>query len=274
MGKDTGPAPATFVHLNWRVLTVATWSARARGRSRDIPRGMFPIDEAPLDNPAYAALSGAHAQFAQVRGRVRRYTADVAPFLALPSSPSAQDWRDAASLVAPGTYAAVEYSDAELPAGWKAVRAFDLVQMVGERVTGVACPEAIPLGAADVPEMLALVAQTEPGPFLSRTVELGDYLGIRRDGALVAMAGERLRLDGWTEISAVCTRADRRGQGLASQLVGALIAGIERRSDRAFLHVLATNTTAIRLYQELGFRVRQTATLTVVTREQLHDAET
>jgi GNAT superfamily N-acetyltransferase len=235
---------------------------------------MLPIDEALLDNPAYAALCGAHARFAQVRGRVRRYSADVAPFLALPSPPSARDWQDAAGLVAPGTYAAVGYSAAELPDGWQAVRAFDLVQMIGERVTGAECPEAVPLGAADVPEMLELVAQTEPGPFLTRTVELGDYVGIRRDGALVAMAGERLRLDGWTEISAVCTRPDHRGQGLASRLVGALVASIERRSQRAFLHVLATNTAAIRLYEELGFRVRQTATLTVVTREPLQDAQT
>jgi GNAT superfamily N-acetyltransferase len=235
---------------------------------------MPPTDEALLDNPAYAALCGAHAQFAQVRGRTRRYSPVVAPFLALPSPPSAQDWRDAAALVEPGTYVAVGHSGAELPDGWQAVRQFDLVQMIGERVTGGECPEAIPLGATDVPEMLELVAETEPGPFLTRTVELGDYLGIRRDGALVAMAGERLRLDGWTEISAVCTRRDHRGHGLASQLVRALIAGIERRSERAFLHVLATNTSAIRLYQELGFRVRQTATLTVVTREPLPSAHT
>jgi ribosomal protein S18 acetylase RimI-like enzyme len=227
---------------------------------------MLPADEALLDNPVYAALCGAHAQFAQVRGRARRYPVDVAPFLALPSPPSAEDWRDAAGLVAPGTYAAVRYGP-ELPDAWRAVAAFDLVQMIGERVTGVDCPEAIPLGAADVPEMLELVAQTDPGPFLTRTIELGDYLGIRCDGALVAMAGERFHLDGWTEISAVCTKPDHRGRGLASQLIGALIAGIQLRSQRAFLHVLSTNTGAIRLYEELGFRVRQTATITVVTRE-------
>jgi predicted GNAT family acetyltransferase len=227
---------------------------------------MLPAEEAQLDNPAYAALGGAHARFAQVRGRARRYADDVAPFLALPARPSAQDWRDAADLVAPGTYVAVPYGAADLPDGWQAVRAFELVQMVEERVTGVRCPEAIALGSADVPEMLDLVAQTEPGPFLKRTVELGDYLGIRRDGALVAMAGERLRVAGWTEISAVCTQAAYRGQGLASQLVGALIAGIQRRSERVFLHVLATNAGAIRLYEELGFRIRQNTTLTVVTR--------
>jgi hypothetical protein len=133
---------------------------------------MFPTDEALLDNPAYAALCGPHARFAQVRGRARRYPVDVAPFLGLPSPPSAQDWRDAAALIAPGTYAGVRYGSAELPDGWQAVQAFDLVQMIGERVTGVDCSEAIPLGAADVPEMLELVAQTEPGPFLTRTIEL------------------------------------------------------------------------------------------------------
>jgi len=228
---------------------------------------MSSSDEALLDNPAYAALCGPHERFAQVCGRARRYLSDVAPFLALPSPPSAQDWRDAASLVAPGTFVAGRYGGAELPDGWRAVQAFDLVQMVEERVTGVDCSEAITLGAADVPEMLELVAQTEPGPFLRRTIELGDYLGIRRDGALVAMAGERFHLDGWTEISAVCTKPDHRGQGLASRLMGALVAGIQRRSERVFLHVMSTNTGAIGLYEELGFRVRQTATLTVVTRE-------
>ena len=226
---------------------------------------MVPGDEAQLDNPVYAALCGAHARFAQVRGRARRYPADVSPFLGLPSSPSAQDWRDAADLLTPGAYAGVLCSAEDLPDAWQAVDTFALAQMVGERLTGVDCSDAIALGAADVAEMLELVAETEPGPFLSRTIELGDYLGIRCDGALVAMAGERLRLDGWTEISAVCTKPAHRGRGLAAQLVGALISAIQLRSESAFLHVLSTNTTAIRLYEELGFRVRRTATVTVVT---------
>lgn len=228
---------------------------------------MLPADEALLDNPVYAALCGPHARFARVRGRARRYPVDVAPFLALPSPPSPQDWRDAAGLVAPGTYVAVQHSGAELPDAWQAVEAFDLVQMIGERVTGFGCSEAIPLGAGDVPEMLELVAETEPGPFLSKTIELGDYLGIRCDGTLVAMAGERFHVDGWTEISAVCTRPGYRGRGLASQLIGALVASIELRSQRVFLHVLSTNIGAIRLYEQLGFRIRQTATITVVAHE-------
>jgi GNAT superfamily N-acetyltransferase len=226
-------------------------------------------EEALLDNPVYAALCGPHARFAQVRGRVRRYLPDVAPFLGMPSPPSSQDWFDAGALIAPGSYVAVRLIGAELPAGWQKVDEFDLVQMIGERVAGIDCAEAIPLGAADVPEMLELVAETAPGPFLARTIELGAYLGIRHDGVLVAMAGERFHLEGWTEISAVCTKPDYRGRGLASQLIGALIVGIQRRSQRMFLHALSTNTGAIGLYEELGFRVRQTTTITVVTREAL-----
>ncbi len=202
-----------------------------------------------------------------MRGRARRYPPDVAPFLALPLRPSAEDWRDAAALVAPGTFVAGRYGGAELPDGWREVQSFDVVQMIGERVADAECAEAIGLGDADVPEMLELVARTEPGPFLRRTIELGDYIGIRRDGELVAMAGERFRPSGWTEISAVCTDPSCRGEGLASRLMGALIASIARRSERAFLHAMATNTGAIRLYEALGFRVRQRTTLTVVTRE-------
>jgi ribosomal protein S18 acetylase RimI-like enzyme len=233
---------------------------------------MSPADEALLDNPAYAALCGPHARFAEIRGRVRRYQPDVAPFLGLPSSPSAQDWRDAAGLVAPGAYAAVRHAEDDIPDGWRAVDVFDLVQMVEERATGAPSPETISLSGADVPEMLELVAQTQPGPFFPRTIELGDYVGIRSDGELVAMAGERFRPEGWTEISAVCTRPDYRGRGLASRLMGDLTASIQRRSERAFLHVLSTNTGAIRLYEELGFRVRQTATITVVMRQPLPGA--
>ncbi len=227
---------------------------------------MSPSDDAHLDNPVHAALSGAQARFAQVCGRALRYPADVAPFLALPSEPSREDWRDAAGLVPPGTRAAIVHAGADVPEPWKTVQEFEVVQMLGEHVTGIDEPEAISLHAADVPEMLELVRQTDPGPFLGRTIELGEYLGIRRGSQLVAMGGERLHLDGWTEISAVCTAPTYRGHGLASRLVGALIAGIEHRSERALLHVVTTNTHAIRLYEQLGFRERRKLTISVVTR--------
>lgn len=222
------------------------------------------MNDALLDNPVYAALTGPHARFGEARGRVRRYLPDVTPFMAFPPDPTAADWRDAAHLVGPGGYAAIVQTGQEIPDGWEVRLTFDVTQMVGERTRGADWPEALALGPDDVPEMLELVAQTEPGPFLHRTIELGEYLGFRHEGALVAMAGERMRLDGWTEISAVCTRPDFRGRGLASALMGALMAEMERRSERPFLHVMTTNTGAIRLYETLGFRVRQTGTIVVL----------
>ena len=228
---------------------------------------MSSTDEARLDNPVYAALSGAHAQFAQICGHALRYPADVAPFFALPSEPSREDWRSALEVVPAGTYAAIVHGGADVPKAWETVQEFEVVQMIGEHVCGVDVPEAVRLGAHDVPEMLEIVRQTDPGPFLDRTIELGDYIGIRRDNQLVAMAGERLHFDGWTEISAVCTAPTHRGLGMASRLVGALIASIQRRSERVFLHVLTSNTNAIHLYEQLGFRVRRTLTISVLTPE-------
>jgi GNAT superfamily N-acetyltransferase len=227
---------------------------------------MSPTEDARLDNPVHAALSGAQARFAQVCGHALRYPADVAPFLALRSQPSREDWKDAAGLVPPGTRAAIVHAGADVPDPWKTAQEFEVVQMIGDHVTGIDEPEAISLNAPDVPEMVELARQTDPGPFLNRTIELGDYLGIRRDSRLVAMGGERLHFDGWTEISAVCTAPIYRGHGMASRLVGALIAGIERRSERALLHVVTTNTNAIRLYEQLGFRERRKLTISVVTR--------
>jgi predicted GNAT family acetyltransferase len=112
--------------------------------------------------------------------------------------------------------------------------------------------------------MLALIDRTKPGPFHEETYRLGTYLGFRREGRLVAMAGERLHPPGWTEISAVCTDAEFRGQGLATRLVLAVASGIYARGETPFLHASATNTNAIELYKRLGFALRTDITFTVV----------
>jgi predicted GNAT family acetyltransferase len=117
------------------------------------------------------------------------------------------------------------------------------------------------LGRDDVPETVDLVNRNEPGPFLPRTIELGSYLGFRRDGRLVAMAGERLRPPGFTEISAVCTDDDWRGHGFASRLIRAVAHGIVARGEVPMLHAAATNETAVRLYERLGFTVRRLVTI-------------
>jgi predicted GNAT family acetyltransferase len=115
-------------------------------------------------------------------------------------------------------------------------------------------PEHVALGAADVREMTDLVTRTEPGPWRPRTVEFGGYVGVRDGGALVAMAGERMRPPGFTEISAVCTEPAYRGRGLAGGLTRVVAAAIAARGDRPMLHASALNAAAVRLYESLGFR--------------------
>jgi predicted GNAT family acetyltransferase len=116
--------------------------------------------------------------------------------------------------------------------------------------------DIITLGDADAPEMLALARLTEPGPFLERTHVMGQFRGIRIDGRLAAMAGERMRFPGYTEVSGVCTHPDFRGRGLARRLSAAVMAGIAARGDGTFLHAWKANRTAIALYEGLGFELR------------------
>jgi ribosomal protein S18 acetylase RimI-like enzyme len=211
-----------------------------------------------LDDPARASLLGAHARFAESVGAVLRYHPDVSIFVSLPPDPGEQDWRDAAKLLGPGGVLPTGGAEPSPPPGWERVMQIRGVQLTGEDVIGAADPEAVRLGADDVPEMTALVELANPGPWRPRTIELGTYLGLRHEGRLIAMAGERLHPPGWTEISAVCTDAGFRGQGLATRLIGAVVHGIRERGETPFLHTSAENHTAIRLYESLGFRLRRT----------------
>ena len=222
-------------------------------------------DQAVLDDPVRHSLLGDHAWLGERRGRVHRYRPDVAPFHTLPPDPVAQDWRDLAELAGAGHPAVLTGPVPALPAGWTITSRIDGVQLVA--TAGVPArrdPEAARLGPADVPEMLALVEQTAPGPFHTHTYLFGNYWGLRHQGRLVAMAGQRLSPPGWSEISAVCTAPDQRGQGLASRLIATVVDGIRHSGRRPFLHTSAANTGAIRLYESLGFELRRTTTFTGV----------
>ncbi|MEV8611540.1 GNAT family N-acetyltransferase [Amycolatopsis sp. NPDC051373] len=216
------------------------------------------MSSSPLDNPVWAALTGPHAHLAEQKGQVLRYPADVAPFVALPDQPDEHVWRDVGDLAGPGATAVIAGATGPAPAGWTVLGETPGVQLEGTGLTVAPDAEAVRLTEADVPEMLDLVARTQPGPFLPRTISLGTYLGIRRDGALIAMAGERFHPPGWTEISAVCTDPAFRGQGLAARLIRAVAAGIRERGELPFLHAAASNVGAIRLYEHLGFRLNRT----------------
>jgi predicted GNAT family acetyltransferase len=126
--------------------------------------------------------------------------------------------------------------------------------------------DLLPLGDADAAEMLALATLTEPGPFLPRTHTMGRFIGVRVDGRLVAMAGERMRFPGHTEISGVCTHPDFRGRGLARRLSCAAAAAVQARGERPFLHAWSTNRAAIALYESLGFEVRTAVHVAVLAR--------
>ncbi|MEV6236049.1 GNAT family N-acetyltransferase [Lentzea sp. NPDC051838] len=215
-----------------------------------------------LDNAVHAALTGPHAHLAERQGNALRYQPDVSPFTALPDDPSEADWKDLAAL-SPRT--ALNRPGIEPPDGWLVETRMQVRQYVGDGIAAAPDAEAVRLTAEDVPEMLELTDLTKPGPFLPRTIEMGTYLGVRQGGRLVAMAGERLRLPGWTEISAVCTHPDAQGQGLGTRLLLAVAHGIQQRGESPFLHVLASNTNAVRLYENLGFRLRRDTEVLVLS---------
>jgi len=210
-----------------------------------------------LDNVIWSALTGRQAAFAERSAGAARFQPDVAPFAGMAGGPGRWAWDDLAAAIGPGGLAVLFFVDDEPPAGWQRLDRTGLVQMVAsDAFTGAEDPAARLLGPADVPAMLDLVARAEPGPFRRRTIELGTYLGVFEGDALVAMAGERLRVPGFTEISAVCTDPAARGRGLASRLMRAVAAGIRSRGETPILHASALNTSAIRLYERLGLVTR------------------
>jgi predicted GNAT family acetyltransferase len=217
-----------------------------------------------LDNPVWHALSTEQSALAQGNGLAKRFPLDVAPFGGLIDQ-SATAY-DALEEILPGAVTALAL-DAEpvLPPDWEMVQSGEMYQMICEAPAHLEENHVFrELTKADVPEMLALTNLTEPGPFLPRTIELGAYLGVHDAGSLVAMAGERLHLTGFTEISAVCTHPQYRGRGYGNALMSALISRIVRRGEIPFLHVRTGNVTAVGLYEKLGFRVRAQLHLAVI----------
>lgn len=230
-----------------------------------------------LDDPVWHTLTGPHRRLAASSGddndaaRAHRYRVDVAPFAALRDVTDPQDWQELAGLCGPGERAALEARAViTTPRGWTVDALFPVAQMIAPTdglITDDATEPVVRLGKKDAAEMVTLAELTHPGPFATSTVELGGYLGVRRDGRLVAMAGRRLHLPGWIEISAVCTHPDHRGRGLSRLLVAGVEAAIRRQGHRAFLHVLHENTRAIDIYRGLGFTTRADMTMTVVRSE-------
>lgn len=220
-----------------------------------------------LDRPVWASLQH-QPQWALGSGLARRFRRDINRFA------SARDEGDESLAALAGL---VEAGDdmvylAQVPAiavppSLQVVQAAEGVQMIAARALAVDVGgDLAVLGDGDAADMLALATLTQPGPFLPRTHTMGRFVGVRIDGRLAAMAGERMRFPGHVEVSAVCTHPDFRGRGLARRLSAAVTAEIQRRGEQAFLHAWATNTAAIALYESLGFVTRATVNIAVLKR--------
>jgi len=222
----------------------------------------------PLDRPVWASLTSHHAPLSEGSALARRFVRDVNLF-ASSRDETPEAVAALAELVRPGeSIFVLQVAEVVIPTGLVGVKAAKGVQMVASPGTAVAIDrkDIRTLTDADAPEMLALARLTEPGPFLGRTHTMGTFLGIRIDGRLAAMAGERMRFPGYTEVSGVCTHPDFRGRGLARRLSAAVLVDIEARGDQAFLHAWKTNRPAIALYESLGFELRTEVNVSVLTR--------
>ncbi len=217
-----------------------------------------------LDNVIWQALTTRDAQFAESFEEARRFVREVGPLGAFREH-GAKGYASLAGLVEPGGTVGLFLDDAyEARAGWDFVAGAPLLQMVCDNGStpvrprsGKEIPELVELGTQDSPEMIELTGMTKPGPFGPRTHELGTYLGIRSQGQLVAMAGERLKVPGRTEVSAVCTHPEHTGKGYAGILMAEVLKRIREHGETPFLHVRADNGRAIEIYKRLGFRERK-----------------
>lgn len=216
----------------------------------------------PLDRAVWNALNSRQASLSIRQGGVVRFDPAYATFAAAGPKATPEDWTTLARTT--GAVAMFE-TDPVIPEGLTEVARIDCLQMTATALTADGRDIAFePLTDADGPEMLALATLTQPGPFFSKTHLLGPFIGIRREGVLVAMAGERLNLDGFSEISGVCTHPDHRGHGYAGALMRAVGQRILDRGDTAFLHARIGHAATIAFYETLGFQPRITPSYVVM----------
>ena len=212
----------------------------------------------PLDNPAWSCLTTRHAHLADGDDRARRYPPDISPIAGI-KDPGSESVAALEALFAVGDVVAITGAFVpKLSSRWELLLQSHLIQMVQpeRRLLPEGDAPIVALSTIDAEEMLALVELTHPGPFRMRTVELGRYVGIREQGRLVAMAGERMWIGEHREVSAVCTHPDVQGRGHARAVMAHVINGMIRAGQTPMLHVESVNARAIAIYRKLGFEAR------------------
>ncbi len=224
-------------------------------------------DPHPLDRPVWNSLNMGWSSLALGDSAALRLAPDYGPFGAAAAF-SAPSLKALAELVPVGGQLwTAEAEESPVPPGLAVLRTARLHQMVLEDLHPLGTEaDILPLAESDAQEMIALAHLTEPGPFFKHTNRLGDFVGVKQDGRLVAMAGERMKLDGFTEVSGVCTHPDHRGCGYAGALMSVVAQKIITRGETPFLHSYSTNTGAIALYERLGFVLRKQITVTILSR--------
>jgi predicted GNAT family acetyltransferase len=219
-----------------------------------------------LDRPIWSALTTRHAGLAEGGPLAYRYPPSIVGFAAARDS-NVDCLAALAALGSPGDppMRLIEPEAVALPPGYKAVSSAEIVQMVAARGIELPRDDRIRrLTEADAQQMLDLALLTKPGPFSLRAQALGPFWGIEMDGSLVAMGGERMQQDGYSEVSGICTHPDYRGRGLG-RLMSVFVAGfVAARGDQPYLHAYSTNRAAIELYESIGFKVRRTLNVAVI----------
>lgn len=220
-----------------------------------------------LDNPIWNALSTKQKQIALASacGQAKRFAYSVGPLSGLVEQ--SRDAYTALEGIVDKGEPIVLFLDEPLnaPNNWEITVNEGLTQMVLEKpLSCVSTEKIVPLNDDDIPEMLALTKLTQPGPFRNRTIDYGGYIGIKANGKLQAMAGHRLHMTGFTEISAVCTHPDSQGKGYAKQLLTLTAQAILNRGETPFLHTWARNSHAIEVYKKLGFKQRKLLTVATI----------
>lgn len=221
-----------------------------------------------LDNPIWHALQTGNRYLAAGNEQAQYTRRDAGAFAGMPHN-SIRELEQLHGMI-PAGEVVVLFTTGEIaiPDFWKVQLNRDLLQMAH---TGPLQPFSAAgliqsLSEAHIPEMLALTALTKPGPFLQRTIDFGNYEGIFENGKLVAMTGQRLQPDPYTEVSAVCTHPDALGKGYAGLLLQSQVHQIKASGRIPFLHVYPENTRAVALYQRLGFELRKEMRVYVLER--------